>query len=307
MENMGSVTVSVLMLTYNRETMVSRAIDSILHQTFRDFELVVVDNGSDDRSGIIADEYAARDHRVRVIHRARGSIGAGRNTALDAVRGKYLTFIDDDDWVESDFLEFLVDLIEEAQADMAICGVTDRVYDEKMVMTTEEALIELMWRKKYSVGFPAKLIRSDKMKHLRFPEDVVYDDIALMYRLLGECNRVSYYGQLKYNIYRHAGNNSAWSTNHKLLTPQTLQEYLDAYRIRTEWLSEKFPNSARAFQYFEWSFMISMVEKITRLGIENCQSQLSYMTHVLHQNKTDFVACPEIQEFEKVWIAQYIQ
>ena len=184
MENMGSVTVSVLMLTYNRETMVSRAIDSILHQTFRDFELVVVDNGSDDRSGIIADEYAARDHRVRVIHRARGSIGAGRNTALDAVRGKYLTFIDDDDWVESDFLEFLVDLIEEAQADMAICGVTDRVYDEKMVMTTEEALIELMWRKKYSVGFPAKLIRSDKMKHLRFPEDVVYDDIALMYRLL---------------------------------------------------------------------------------------------------------------------------
>ena len=92
-----------------------------------------------------------------------------------------------------------------------------------------------------------------------------------------------------------------------MLTPQTLQEYLDAYRIRTEWLSEKFPNSARAFQYFEWSFMISMVEKITRLGIENCQSQLSYMTHVLHQNKTDFVACPEIQEFEKVWIAQYIQ
>ena len=151
--------ISVIMLTYNRENFVSRAIESILRQTYRDFEFIIVDNGSTDRSGQIADEYAAKDNRIRVIHRKRGNIGAGRNTGLDAARGEYIAFIDDDDWAEPDFLEFLLKLLEESQADVSICGAADRVFDEKKVMTAEEALIELMWRKKYNMAFPTKLFR----------------------------------------------------------------------------------------------------------------------------------------------------
>lgn len=306
METVGSVTVSVLMLTYNRETMVSRAIDSILNQSFRDFEFIIVDNGSTDKSGAIADEYAARDSRIRVIHRQRGNIGAGRNTALDAARGKYLTFIDDDDWAEPDFLDFLVNLIEETQADVAICGATDRVYDEKKVMSAEESLIELMWRKKYNVAFPTKLFRRELVEHLRFPEDGAYDDIALMYRLLAEAHTVAYHGLPKYTFYRHPGNNSAWTTDHSLLTPETLQEYLDAYRTRTQWLSEKFPNSAEAFQYFEWSFMISMVEKVTRLGLTDCEELRKHMVKELWVHREEFLACPEILGSEKEWVEKYV-
>ena len=84
MESMGGYMISVIMLTYNRESFVSHAIESILAQTYRDFEFIVVDNGSTDSSGQIADEYAARDSRIRVLHRDRGNIGAGRNTELDA-------------------------------------------------------------------------------------------------------------------------------------------------------------------------------------------------------------------------------
>lgn len=306
METVGSVTVSVLMLTYNRETMVSRAIESILHQTFQDFEFIIVDNGSTDKSGAIAEEYAAQDDRICVIHRDRGNIGAGRNTALDAARGKYLTFIDDDDWAEPDFLEFLVSLIEETQADVAICGATDRVFDEKKVMTAEESLIELMWRKKYNVAFPTKLFRRELMEQLRFPEDGKYDDIALMYRLLAEAHTVVYHGLPKYTFYRHPGNNSAWTTDHSLLTPETLQEYLDAYRTRTQWLSEKFPNSAEAFQYFEWSFMISMVEKIERLGLEECREIGTKLKIDLEAHRDNFLACPEILPFEIDIVQKYI-
>ena len=78
--------ISVIMLTYNREALVSRAIESILAQTCRDFEFLIVDNGSTDRSGEIADTYAAQDSRIRVIHRERGNIGAGRNTGDSGVR-----------------------------------------------------------------------------------------------------------------------------------------------------------------------------------------------------------------------------
>ena len=306
MGRLEKVTVSVLMLTYNRETMVSRAIESILAQTFSDFEFIIVDNGSTDQSGAIAEEYAALDHRIRVIHRPRGNIGAGRNTALDAARGKYLTFIDDDDWAEPDFLEFLVSLLDENGADVAICGATGRVFDEKKIMTAEEALIELMWRKKYNVAFPTKLFRRELMEQLRFPEDGKYDDIALMYRLLAKARTVAYHGLPKYTFYRHPGNNSAWTTDHNLLTPETLQEYLDAYHTRTQWLSEKFPTSAEAFQYFEWSFMLSMVEKIERLNLKSCKNQSAFLKDILKYNKDAFFYSPLILDQEKTWMKMWI-
>lgn len=298
--------ISVIMLTYNREALVSRAIESILAQTCRDFEFLIVDNGSTDRSGEIADAYAAKDERIRVIHRARGNIGAGRNTGLDAARGEYVAFIDDDDWAEPDFLEFLLDLIQENGADVAICGAADRAFAEKRLMSAEEALIELMWRKKYTMAFPTKLFRRQLMERMRFPEEGAYDDIAMMYRLLAEAERVAYHGLPKYTFYRHEGNNSAWTTDHRLLTPETLEEYLAAYRIRTAWLSGKFPGSAAAFQYFQWSFMISMVEKIHRLGLRDCEDQLAAMTRELAAHRTAFLNAPETLTFEKEWMKKYV-
>lgn len=298
--------ISVLMLTYNRENLVSRAIESILAQTYRDFEFIIVDNGSSDKSGEIADEYAAQDERIRVIHRDRGSISAGRNTALDAAKGEYIAFIDDDDWVEPDFLEFLLNLILENNADISICGAADKAFDEKKIMNTEEALIELMWRRKYGVGFPLKLIKRECLNGLRFPEEVKYDDIALMYKVIAESERIAYHGMPKYNITRHENNNSAWTTNHSLLDAKTLDEYLNSYRARTEWLSERFPNSAAAFRYFEWSFMISMVEKINRLDLQGCEKQLELMTNELSKHRADFLNSPEILDFERVWVEQYI-
>lgn len=304
---MGSNSViSVLMLTYNRENLVSRAIESILRQTYSNFEFIIVDNGSTDKSGQIADEYAKQDSRIRVIHRSKGTISAGRNTALDAAQGDYIAFIDDDDWAEPDFLEFLLDLALENQADVVICGAADKVFDEKRVMSAEEALIELMWRKKYNVAFPTKLFHRNMFSSIRFPEDKTFDDIALMYKLLAEANRVAYHGLPKYTFYRHEGNNSSWTTHHEQLTPEILQEYLDAYRTRTEWLSERFPNSAGTFAYFEWSFMISMVEKIDRYHLKDCFPLQSKIIFTLSENLEQFVNSPHILDFEVEWCHKYI-
>lgn len=298
--------ISVIMLTYNREALVSRAVESILAQTYRNFEFIIVDNGSTDRSGQIADDYAVKDSRIRVIHRERGNIGSGRNTGLDAAQGEYISFIDDDDWAEPDFLEFLLDLIQENAADVAICGAEDKAFDEKKMMNAEEALIELMWRKKYNMAFPTKLFRKDLIERLRFPEDGTYDDIALMYKLLAEAKRVAYHGLPKYTFFRHPGNNSAWTTDHSLLTAETLEEYLSAYRTRTEWLCRKFPDKAQTWQYFEWSFMISMVEKISRLRIPSCERQMAAMKQELRTHRGEFLHAPEALGFEKEWVEEYI-
>lgn len=298
--------VSVIMLTYNREMFVGRMIECILAQTFRDFEFIIVDNGATDRSGVIADEYAAKDSRIRVLHRERGNIGSGRNAGLDAAKGDYIAFVDDDDSCTPDFLEFLYNLAVENNAEVSICGAADKAFDEKRIMTAEEALIELMWRKKYNMAFPTKLYRRKIAANLRFPEDGTYDDIALMYRLLALPQRVAYHGQPKYTFHRHGGNHSAWTTNYRLLTPQTLDEYLRTYRERTIWLSGLFPNSAAAFRYFEWSFMISMVDKIHRFELSDCTGQLYAMIHALQLCREEFLQSEFILDFEKEWVERYL-
>lgn len=298
--------ISVLMLTYNREKLVGKAIESIINQTYSDFEFIIVNNGSSDNSGIIAETYSKKDSRIKVIHRTRGNIGAGRNTALNEAKGEYITFIDDDDWAEPDFLEFLINLIKENNADMSICGAADKIFEQRQIMNTEEALIELMWRKKYNVAFPTKMFNRKLIENLRFPEDGSFDDIALMYKLIANAEVIAYHGLPKYTFFRHECNNSAWTTNHNLITPDILDEYLESYRTRTEWLSKKFPDSADTFKYFEWSFMISMVEKISRLGLCKCDKQFDHMRKELLNNYEIFINCPEILTFEKEWMKRYI-
>lgn len=301
------VKVSVIMLTYNREALVGRAIESILAQTMEDFEYIIVDNGSTDKSGEIAEEYAKKDSRIRVLHIPKSNIGTGRNAGLDVAKGEYVTFIDDDDWVEEDFLEFLLVQAIENDADVSICGAFGKEFDEKKIMTAEEAVLELFRRKRYNAAFPTKMFRREMSDELRFPKAGAFDDIALMYKLLAYANRVVYYGLPKYTFYRHESNNSAWTTNHSLLNASILDEYLESYRTRTEWLSERFPECAGEFRYFEWSFMISMVEKINRLNINDCERQLARMVTELRRNREEFLASSELCVFEKEWMEKYIR
>lgn len=299
--------ISVIMLTYNRETLIERAIKSILNQTLIDFEFIIIDNGSSDRSGIIADEYALIDSRIHVIHRKCGNIGSGRNVGLDVANGEYISFIDDDDYAEPDFLEFLYNLVCENHAEISICGAMDKAFDKKLVMSAEEALIELMRRKYYNMAFPTKLFTRELKKTIRFPENDKFDDISQMYRLLASAKSVAYHGLPKYTFYRHEGNNSAWTVNHSLLTKETLDEYLCAYRERTKWLSKYFPSSSAAWCYFEWSFMISMVEKIDRYRLTDCAGLQTVMLQELSRHSYEFLNGGYIQEFEKEWLKQYVE
>jgi glycosyltransferase involved in cell wall biosynthesis len=294
------------MLTHNRETLVARAIESIINQSFREFEFIIVDNGSSDRSGLIAEQYAARDARLRVLHRERGNIGSGRNAGLDVAEGDYIAFIDDDDYTEADFLEFLYSLAIGTHAEMAICGCAGKEVDEKRVMTAEDAIIEMLWRRRFNVQFPTKLIRRGLFDGVRFSPTAKYDDIELMPRILAGANCVVYHGLAKYTFERHAGNNSAWTTNHSLLTKEALSEYLRVYAQRTEWLCGVFPNSAAEWRYFNWSFMISMVEKIHRLQLYDCRPQCDSLMAELRSCREEFLNCRHTQDFEKKWMVQYV-
>lgn len=314
MEGLGINMISVIMLTYNRELLVGRAIESVLGQTYRDFEFIIVDNGSTDSSGKIADEYAEKDSRICVIHRERGNIGSGRNTGLDAAQGEYITFIDDDDWCEPDFLEFLYTLAVENDADVAICGaekeeqgVSRQVgIDQKVVLEPESAVVDLMWRKRFNNGFPTKLFHCSLFNELRFPNQGRYDDIYLMYRVLADAKCVVSFGLPKYHVTRHENNNSAATTKDRMITPQYLDDYRHAYRQRTIWLSERFPNKTAMWWYFDWSFQLSMVNKIISNHFLDCKTHLEQMCSEIRSHYDEFYNCPWIMDFEKEWCRRYL-
>ena len=113
--------VSVIVPVYKAEAYLHRCVDSLLEQTFRDFEVILIDDGSPDRSGEICDEYARKDDRVKVIHQPNGGVSMARQKGLDNARGEYVIHADPDDWVEPDMLEELYAKAKEEDADMVIC------------------------------------------------------------------------------------------------------------------------------------------------------------------------------------------
>lgn len=318
LEGMVDMKISVIMLTYNREELLIRAIDSILNQTFKDFEFIIVDNGSTDKSGAIADEYALKDSRIKIIHREQGNIGSGRNAGLDAATGEYVAFIDDDDYAESDFLEFLYNLAKKHNADIAVCGSTKEEngqqlpngiyqYDEKYIMDAEQATVNFLWRKLYNAAMPTKLVRREMFDSIRFLNEGKYDDITTTYRYFANAKIVAAHGLPKYCFYRHSGNNSSAATKHHLLNPVQLNEYLAAFRERTEYISKILPQLAGLALYSEWSYMISMVEKIHRYGLNNCADLLVLMCDNLRAHWDDFYNGKYILEFEKGWMERYVK
>ncbi len=115
--------VSVLVPIYNVQCYLSKCIDSILGQTFKDFELILVDDGSTDESGAICDAYAAKDSRVNVFHQSNQGIGRTREFALQQARGEYVMWVDSDDWIEPDMLKQMVESAQENQSDIVGCNL----------------------------------------------------------------------------------------------------------------------------------------------------------------------------------------
>lgn len=114
--------VSIIIPVYNVETYLRQCLDSVLAQTLKDIEVIVVDDGSTDNSPAICDEYAARDTRVKVIHQSNAGRSAARNAALKVARGEYIGFVDSDDWIDPLMYEYMLEKITRTQSDIAVCG-----------------------------------------------------------------------------------------------------------------------------------------------------------------------------------------
>lgn len=303
--------ISIITPTHNREDMIGRAIESVLAQTMSNFEMVIVDDGSTDGGGKVADEYAARDSRIRVIHLPiNKGISFATNTGIVNSKGEYIAFLDDDDWLYPDYMEFLYGLIQEFQADIAICGLDGRSarnIDERLVMNGEEAVLELLNRRRYNSMPASKLFHRSLFEKYLFPSEYkVSHDAAVMYKLMAAADKVAYHGLPKTMIFQHPNNLSAWMDNVKALNDTVLGEKLKIYRERRDWLINNYSQHQDYFRYIEWSFMISMTRRIRTNNAVGCEAVSAYMKKELTANADAFLACQWITDAEREGMVKYI-
>lgn len=197
--------ISVIVPVYKVEAYLGRCVDSILAQSFPDFDLVLVNDGSPDRCGQLCEEYARQDSRITVIHRENGGLSAARNTgiewALAHSDSRYLNFVDSDDWIHPRCLELLLAAAKDMGVSVSVCGHTQALglgqppFDpleplpQPTVMDAESFLVNREWDFNYAWG---KLYRKELFQTLRYPVGKIFEDTFTTYRALFAENRLAF-------------------------------------------------------------------------------------------------------------------
>lgn len=194
--------ISVIVPVYKVEPYLHQCVDSILAQTFTDFELILVDDGSPDNCGSICDEYAKQDDRVRVIHQENGGLSAARNAGIDAAKGEYITFIDSDDMISETYLKRLYHAI--GNSDIAICDMQSFEAEDEIessntctesrltLITGREACLSIYHMDgKVPIMAWGKLYRANLFGEICYPVGMIHEDDATTPKLLFQSNRIS--------------------------------------------------------------------------------------------------------------------
>lgn len=192
--------ISIIVPVYNISKYLPRCIDSILGQTFTDFELLLIDDGSKDNSGKICDEYAVKDSRVRVFHKKNGGVSSARNLGLENAKGDYVMFVDSDDYMLPTMCELMLQTIENKNADLVVCGTTEtgggfwrpRFDEDFSKEQLKERFISLLHTELLSPPWN-KIYKKEKIGNLRFREEVSFgEDLLFNIQYLDTCEKISF-------------------------------------------------------------------------------------------------------------------
>ena len=295
--------ISVIIPVYNVSKYLRQCVDSVLRQSYKNLEVILVDDGSTDESGMICDRYALNDNRVVVIHKENGGVSDARNVGMSIAKGDYIGFVDSDDYIHYDMYKVLVDLIEQSNADMAIanwCSICDgkenRIDDERTGEIIEfenlESLQFLIYGKnkyKISLSIWDRLYRRELIKDIYFPKDMCYEDVVWPTKVFYKAKKSVYIDRNLYYYRRRSDSIVGTDTSNGI-----------SERV----LIDEIPQIEEQIRFLKSINQIDMADEVT---FNLYQILLSYYTRCYYdKNKLQIRLLKLINQY-KIWAKSYLR
>ena len=234
--------ISIIVPVYNVEKYLNRCVDSIVNQTYKNIEIILVDDGSKDRSGEICDFYAKNDDRIQVIHKKNGGLSDARNHGIKIAKGAYISFVDSDDWIEEDIYEKCMNSNKKYNADIINFAIQINHSDGKFynqsikkekILYDNEGLIYLNTFKNLDISACNKIFRTSLFNDIEFPFGKLCEDCYIMFKLFHKAKSVLVTPYIGYHYFKRKGSITI-SENINL-------DYLYAYEEQMNYFRENIP------------------------------------------------------------------
>lgn len=246
--------ISIIIPIYNAGLYLQCCLDSVCTQTYQNLEIILVNDGSKDNSGLIMDFYAGKDARIVAIHQKNKGQAAARNRAFSISKGAFIVYIDSDDYVSKDYVELLIKLAIENEADIVQCKMKKfkneaQVRAERAICDTDikvytasSALEEFCYQRNFYAGPCCKIIRREILEGILFPDNMGYEDMAIIFRLLGKAKKIILFPRVMYYYRQHNE-----STMHNAFSDKKIDRVKIAEQLK-KYIETYFPENIQAMK-----------------------------------------------------------
>ena len=272
--------ITVIVPAYKVETYLPICVENIINQTYKNLEIILVDDGSPDRCGAICDEYALKDNRIRVLHKMNGGLSSARNAGMKVMKGKLVTFIDSDDYVSPFYVEHLFNALRIDNADLAVSWFVE-VYEGEKIDTNEkeylsgyeklnqkQCLQHLLYQDGIETSAWGKLYKSDLIEDLWYPEGKLYEDIPVTSQYILKSNSVALIRNADYFYLQRKASIQYQSFNTRKMDGIYHLEAMAASVI------EKYPDLKSAAYCRELSFACNLLFQVPTNDKSGCKEYL---------------------------------
>lgn len=298
--------ISVIVPVWNAEKFLKRCVDSIINQTYKNLEIILVDDGSADSSWQMCQEYASKDKRVRIFHKENGGQASARNYALDRVTGDFVGFVDDDDWIYPEMYEKLYHYITEYDADIARCAdcsdeTEEPVKDVKVTVTEHKEFFNLIYQDIWGGHVTDRLFTRGIIGGHRFPHSKTIEDMRFMRLIIPDVRReVSTNEKLFFYTIREDNTSFVYARNH-VNSYERAVEFQDRYYEARE----EHPDCAPLLLQKATTFSCGSYRILLR-DSRGHEKELLQLKEFLKKNKRRILAAPHIGLKYKMFVSVII-
>lgn len=265
------MTVSIVVPVYNVENYIEKCVSSIMAQSYKDIEIILVDDGSTDRSSEICEKLKRKDSRIVVLHKKNGGLSDARNLGIEYSKGEWITFIDADDYVANNYVEYLMWLNKKNGTDISIASFTyisnnkkiDHSNGEEIKMGPQEAIKRMLLNDGFDMGAWAKMYRTEFFKKIHFPVGKLFEDSFTTYQIFAESNSISFGSKSIYYYVNRSNSTVNGTFNEKKF------DLIEMNKKTELFIKDKFPEIVpEAHRRVIWAYFSTLNQVIMSRNLE---------------------------------------